>query len=194
MRKPGRRLGPIVRRLRARIAKAEDGVILVLWTLGLTALAGFLALVLDWGNGVQTATNVQSAADVAAVAAVGPASFGGYAAATSEVLSVALKYGYCSGGTTCSGGDFDVDWNSCNNDVPSGFMPEPGSNCVAFSSDTAGNTVIWVEIPVQVASLFGSIGGGGITRYAYAVSITPTDDQFPSDSELCYMTPSPGNC
>ncbi len=48
--------------------KDEDGVILVLWTVALTAILGFVALRIDMGNDVQSATNIQNAADAAAIA------------------------------------------------------------------------------------------------------------------------------
>lgn len=56
---------------RLRRREAEDGVILVFWALSLTALVGFLAIVLNIGNLLQSSDNVQNAADAAAITGAG---------------------------------------------------------------------------------------------------------------------------
>ena len=100
----------VVRKLRAlfsvwpksRGAHGDHGVVLVLWTLALTAIVGFLALTVDLGWRVQSDTNAQNAADTAALAALAVVSQGG-TAVTTEAISVANHYGY----------GVDLDWNKC---------------------------------------------------------------------------------
>jgi hypothetical protein len=50
-----------------RHKRGEEGVVLVIWAVALTALVGFLALAVNLGNLVQSGQNVQNAADAAAV-------------------------------------------------------------------------------------------------------------------------------
>lgn len=155
-----------------RGTKREDGVILVLWTVALTAILGFVGLAIDMGNDVQSATNIQNAADAAALAGASQLPDTGLAA--SEAQEVVAKYGI-------------TDWTGCTG-MPSGWTAGLG-NCIAFSPD--GQTV-WVEIPAQsIPSLFGSTGGALVERQAYA-SIGS------GQADLCYTTTTtasvPGVC
>lgn len=161
----GRAFGGIARRAGGRGPKQEDGVILVLWVVSLTAMLGFVALALDLGNDVQAATNIQNVADAAAIA--GASQLPDTGQATVVAQEVVAKYGI-------------TDWTGCTG-APTGFNPRQG-NCIAFSSD---QQTVWVEIPAQsVPSLFGFGGGGTVERYAYA-SITS------GSAALCNY---PGGC
>jgi hypothetical protein len=62
-----RRLSLKFRRQVCQRSKQEEGVILVFWAVSLAALVGFLALVLNIGNLLQSSDNVQNAADSAAI-------------------------------------------------------------------------------------------------------------------------------
>jgi Putative Flp pilus-assembly TadE/G-like len=62
-----RRVSLLSLRLTARSDKGDDGVILILWVLSLAALFGFMALVLNIGDLLQSSDNVQNAADSAAL-------------------------------------------------------------------------------------------------------------------------------
>ncbi|HUC14027.1 MAG TPA: pilus assembly protein TadG-related protein [Acidimicrobiales bacterium] len=151
-------------------------MVIVLWTVALTALLGFVALAVDMGNDVQTATNVQNAADAAAIAGASllPAS---EAQAASVAQEVVAKYGF-------------PDWTGCTG-WPTGWDLALG-NCIAFSPD---HRTVWVEIPAQtVPSLFGNGGGLRVERQAYA-SVNS------GQAALCYTAPTevtvttmPGEC
>lgn len=188
-----------------RHRKGEEGVILVLWTAGLTAIAGFLALAIDYGYGVQASSNIQTAANAAALAAASvlagdtpQAGCGGPAIlvstpsqeASEEAESIAM---YCYGITG--------DWTKCGSNgypglptgfPPTGFAPVDGSNCIESATDYAGNTVVWVGLPPQdIPSLFLSNGGATVSRVAFAQA---NSTKVSGEPQLCYMTSDPGNC
>jgi len=173
--------------------KDDQGVILVLWTIGLTAIAGLLALAIDYGYGVQGSSNIQNAANASALAAASvlwgdsPQAAcgdpGSVSTPSDEAEDIAV---YCYGLT-------DGDWTDCTGAVagysapPPNFSPYPGSpiNCVAFDFTT---DVVWVDVPPQsIPSLFLSNGGATVSRVAYAVTIG-------GQPELCYMTSISSDC
>jgi uncharacterized membrane protein len=169
--------------------KREEGVILVLWVVALTAILAFVGLAIDMGNNVQSATNIQDAADAAAIAGATqlyntalPSFQAQEQAATSLVEGIAAKYG------------ITAKWDdaSCTLPTTGDFVEAPspiGVTCIAF--DQTGQT-IWVEIAAQdVPSLFGSTGGSTMEREAYASASS-------GQAELCYTgtptPPTPGEC
>jgi uncharacterized membrane protein len=170
-------------RERGRGPKEEDGAILVLWVVALTAIFGFVALAIDLGNDVQAATNIQNAADAAAIA--GASQLPDNGAAGSEAEEVVASY---IGAITAG------DWASCTPTPPppTDFVAAPSTPCIAFGP----NQTILVEIPAQsIPSLFGSSGGAAVERQAYA-SVKS------GQAGLCYIatttvpivTTLPGEC
>jgi len=152
----GKRFGRIARGVGRRRSKNEDGVILVFWAVSLTAMLGFVALTLDMGNDVQATTNIQNAADAAALA--GASQLPNTGSAASEAQEVVESYISNIPAT---------DWASCNPPTSSGFDAASTTlTCVAFNQS---NTAIWVEIPSQsTASFFGFGAAGSFERDAYA--------------------------
>jgi len=152
IRKPFGRLG----RQGGRRHKDEGGVILVLWTVALTAILGFVALAIDLGNDVQAATNIQNAADAAAIAGASQLPDNGAAGSEAEEVVASYISGITAG-----------DWASCTPTPPppTDFVAAPSTPCIAFGP----NQTILVEIPAQsVPSLFDSGGGATVQRQAYA--------------------------
>jgi uncharacterized membrane protein len=169
--------------------KREEGVILVLWAVALTAILAFVGLAIDMGNDVQSATNIQNATDAAAIAGAAqlantalPSLQAQEQAATALVVGIVAKYG------------ITAKWDdpSCAPPTTGDFVeasPPIGVACIAF--DQTGQT-IWVEIAAQdVPSLFGNTGGATMEREAYASASS-------GQAELCYTgTPTPttpGEC
>ena len=64
----GRAFGRIRWHASWRASQNEVGAILVLWTVALTAILGFVALAINMGNDVQSSTNIQNAVAWAAIA------------------------------------------------------------------------------------------------------------------------------
>lgn len=184
----GRTLDPIRWRRGWRANESEGGVILVLWTVALTAILGFVALAIDMGNDVQSATNIQNAADAAATA--GASQLANTALTSSDAQDQAALV---VEGVVDRYPGITANWNSPNCTPPTaGDFEEgaPGLPCIEF--DQSGQT-IWVEIAAQnVPSLFGSIGGATVERYAYA-------SVGSGQAALCYgatttATTLPGEC
>jgi len=143
---PRRAFGRIGRDEGGRGSEKEVGAILVLWTVALTGILAFVALAVDFGNGVERSTNIQNAADAAALAGASqlPAS---EAQATSLAQEVVANYGITTG-----------DWASCTPPTAEGFTAASVAvTCIAFNKAA---TTIWVELPAQsVPSLFGTREG-----------------------------------
>jgi uncharacterized membrane protein len=158
----GRAFGRIRWRLRWRATENEGGVILIFWTVALTAILGFVALAIDMGNDVQSATNIQNAADAAATA--GASQLANTALTSSEAqVQAALVVERVVAGYP----DITANWDSCTPPTAGDFVEgSPGLPCIEFDQSTQ---TIWVEISAQnVPSLFGDIGGASVEREAYA--------------------------
>jgi hypothetical protein len=169
-------------------SESEAGVILVIWTVALTAILGFVALAIDMGNDVQSATNIQNAADAAATA--GASQLANTALTSSEAQQqAALVVEWVVGRYPGLAANWDS--SSCTPPTTGDFEEgSPGLPCIEF--DPSGQT-IWVEISAQnVPSLFGNIGGATVEREAYA-SVSS------GQAALCYgataaATTLPGEC
>lgn len=146
----------------------ERGVVLVLWTVALTALLGFVAMALDLGNLVQSGTNVQDAADAAALAGAMGTKQQDWSpgALLTNVQDVVDSY---LANDTLQWGLQSCSSEVTSADVPTGssqWTPVPSTDCVYYDSDLG---VVWVGVPpVNVPSLFGSLGGGTLERYSFA--------------------------
>ena len=174
--------------------RGEDGVILVFWAISLSALVGCVALALGLGDVAQKATNLQDAADSAALAAAtalgaSPSCVDGRScvdAAESAAEQVVATYG--------------VDLGSCDAAAPTGTRWElEAGGCLAFyfphpqqardPNDFLGApTVVWVSTPPESAN---SILGGAlpaVSRSAVA-SYVDGSDGTAAGARLCTLTP-----
>lgn len=204
---------PLPRHRHLARGRGEDGVILVFWAISLSALVGCVALALGLGDVAQKATNLQDAADSAALAAAtalgaspscvdGPSCVG---AAESAAEQVVATYG--------------VGLGSCDAAPPTGkrWVPEAGG-CLAFyfphpeqardPNDFLGSpTVVWVSTPPESAtSILGGVlppvsrsavayydgGGDGTAAGARLCTLTPIGNGSGNDGNG--NGPFPGNC
>ncbi len=176
--------------------RGDDGVILVFWAISLTALVGCVALALGLGDVVQKATNLQGAADSAALAgatALGT-SQGCYdaqscrSAAESAAQQVATTY--------------QITLDGCDVTPPTGphWQAEAGG-CFAFyfphpedarnPNDFLGApSVVWVSTPPESAtSILGSVLPA-VSRWA--VAYYGGGDGTTSGARLCTLSPLGG--
>lgn len=157
----------VTRAMRFRLSsrgRDEDGSIIVLWAVALTAIMGLVAMSIDLGNIGQTKQHTQNAADAAALAGVVDlAGSGGEIAAVSDAETYLLdNYSLRS-----------PDWNSCGA-LPSGVTTYPGADCFGFFT-TGGSpspNAMAVQMPPQsVSATFGKadgFNGAVVTSTAYA--------------------------
>lgn len=170
--------------------RGDDGVILVFWALSLTAVAGCLALAIDLGNLTQSSTNVQNAADAAAVSGA-------------QILNADLKWEPLGNAASQAANDVEVlvntygvnaNWSSCSGAGPPGFsVAEGGETCIQYdvsSSDpsdpTAEDVIFWVRVVTPAGpSFIVSDGVTSLRKTAWASSAI--------DGLCSGMQPS-GNC
>lgn len=136
----------------------DDGVILIIWTMALTALLGFVALALAAGDYVQSNGNTQNAADAAALAAatvVGQSS-GPIAAAEQTAADEAetLAQSYDQVPTA------QAPWQDCT--TPTGFTAGDAAqtNCIAFAENSSSQTVVSSATPSVTISAPNVASGG----------------------------------
>ena len=165
---PGRLSPKFRRHTLCQCSKEEDGVILVFWAVSLVALVGFLALVLNIGNLLQSSDNVQNAADSAAV-------FG--ANATSRAMTF---------------NEIDMDSTFWPTNYASGYnveVSDDGNTWTDVAACTGTASPEMVAFPVQTATYI---------RVVLALTATATVPWDIGEFKLYYDSsaspPASGNC
>lgn len=127
--------------------RREDGVIMIIWVMSLTALLGFVAVALAAGDYVQSNGNAQNAADAAALAAatvVGQSTGSLTVAeqtAADSAESLAQNYSQVP--------NDGAHWNGTYCQKPSGFtLGDPAqTNCVGFAQASSLQTLVTKTTP-----------------------------------------------
>lgn len=133
---PGGAIPPFPGKVASRRAAGEQGVILVIWAVALSALLAFVSGAILLGNLEQNATNFQNAADSGALAAASAVGSGGLTTASEQAAGEVAQ-----GVASSTYGVTNANWDSCQ--TPAGFLPASADDdCVAFSQDSLASTEV----------------------------------------------------
>lgn len=172
----------------------EDGAILVVWVVALTALMGLVAMAVDLGNIAQTKQHAANAARDAALSAVvdlAPLAPGGTGtAAVAEAQTVSDAENYLSRNYTSLPPSTAVTaaatYDSCGNALPSSMYFVPGENCIGFfdpvnpADNATTPNAIAVAVPARTVDYtFGQVVGlhsQKVSAVAYASMQTASKD------------------
>ena len=150
----------VLNRFRADAVRDERGAVAVVVALLVTVLVVMVALVVDLGMSRDMRRQSQNAADASALAGVNAlyplaGCVGGVAApCTADAISAVKSYASNNYGVTAA------EWTSCTNTLPSGYVGQGGTSCIAFNNSGVSPTAILVRMPTRnVRTAFAGVIG-----------------------------------
>ena len=150
----------VLNRSRRSVAHDERGAVAVVVALSITVLVILVALVVDLGLARDTRRVSQNAADASALAAANSlypvaGCVGGVAKpCTADAIAAVKSYAATNFGVTAG------EWASCSTALPSGYVGQGGTSCIAFNNNGVNPTKVFVKVPVRdVSTSFAGIIG-----------------------------------
>ena len=150
----------VLNRSRRSVAHDERGAVAVVVALSITVLVILVALVVDIGLARDTRRVSQNAADASALAAANSlypvaGCVGGVAKpCTADAIAAVKSYAATNFAVTAG------EWASCTSSLPSGYVGQGGTSCIAFNNNGVNPTKVLVKIPVRnVSTSFAGIIG-----------------------------------